>query len=77
MKVFFLLLSIFALISAKEIKMEILGSGGPEIDGRASTSYLLWVDNEAKLIVDMGSGSILRFEESNAKMESTDICRMF
>ena len=64
-----LLLTLSTLFSAK-IEFEVLGSGGPEIDGRASTSYLLWVDNQAKLIVDMGSGSMLRFEESGAKLES-------
>jgi len=72
MKILLLLLSLLTFTLAKEIKIEILGSGGPEIDGRASTSYLLWVDNEAKLIVDMGSGSMLRFEESNAKIETLE-----
>ena len=70
-KVLLLLLSITALFGAK-IEFEVLGSGGPEIDGRASTSYLLWIDNEAKLIVDMGSGAMLRFEESGAKLETLE-----
>lgn len=69
--VLFALLSITLLFGAK-IEFEVLGSGGPEIDGRASTSYLLWIDNEAKLIVDMGSGSMLRFEESHAKIETLE-----
>jgi len=71
-KIFLLLLSLFVLTFAQEVKIEVLGSGGPEIDGRASTSYLLWIDNEAKLIVDMGSGSMLRFEESNATIETLE-----
>jgi ribonuclease BN (tRNA processing enzyme) len=53
-------------------EIEILGSGGPEIDGRASTSYLLWIDGEARLLVDMGSGSMLRFEESGAELETLE-----
>lgn len=66
----FLLFSTIAFSS--KIEFEILGSGGPEIDGRASTSYLLWIDNKAKLIVDMGSGSMLRFEQSGAKLETLE-----
>jgi ribonuclease BN (tRNA processing enzyme) len=66
------LLLLSNLLLATKIELEILGSGGPELDGRASTSYLLWIDNEAKLIVDMGSGSMLRFEQSSAKLESLD-----
>ena len=68
LKQFFLLLTVTLLYSS-EIELEVLGSGGPEIDGRASTSYLLWVDNRARLIVDMGSGSMLRYEESHAKLQ--------
>jgi len=71
LKQFFLLLTATLLYSA-EIELEVLGSGGPEIDGRASTSYLLWVDNKARLIVDMGSGSMLRFEEEHAKLEDLE-----
>lgn len=52
-----------------DIELEILGSGGPELDGKASSSYLLWIDGQAKLLVDMGSGSMLRFEQSKAKIE--------
>lgn len=66
-----LFMSSMLLFSAK-VEFEILGSGGPEIEGRASTSYLLWIDNEARLIVDMGSGSMLRFEQSNAKLETLE-----
>ena len=66
------LLLLSQLLFAQKIELEILGSGGPEIDGRASTSYLLWVDNKAKLIVDMGSGSMLRFEQENAQLETLE-----
>lgn len=70
---FLLTLFLFStLLFSANIKFEILGSGGPELDGRASTSYLLWIDNEAKLLVDMGSGSMLRFEESGAKLETLE-----
>ncbi|MDQ7043755.1 MAG: MBL fold metallo-hydrolase [Sulfurimonas sp.] len=42
------------------------------MDSRASTSYLLWIDDKARLIIDMGSGSMLRFEESGAKLEEIE-----
>ncbi|MGB6018626.1 MAG: MBL fold metallo-hydrolase [Sulfurimonadaceae bacterium] len=71
MKTLFLLL-ITTWIMASEIEIEVLGSGGPEIDGRASASYLLWVDGKARLLVDTGSGSMLRFEQSGAKLEDLE-----
>lgn len=70
MKIFILFFLFTTLLFSSKIELEILGSGGPELDGRASTSYILWIDSEAKLIVDMGSGSMLRFEQSNAKLET-------
>ena len=66
--VFILIFSI--LIYATEVEIEILGSGGPELDGSASTSYLLWIDGEAKALIDAGSGSMLRFEEAKARIET-------
>lgn len=49
--------------------MQILGSGGPFINSeRASSSYLLWVDGQAKILVDMGGGAYLRFGQSGAKL---------
>ena len=70
----FLALSILfsTLLFSQKVELEILGSGGPELDGRASTSYVLWIDNKARLIVDMGSGSMLRFEEAKANLGDLD-----
>ena len=49
--------------------MQILGSGGPFINPeRASSSYLLWVDGQAKILVDIGGGAYLRFGQSGAKL---------
>jgi ribonuclease BN (tRNA processing enzyme) len=72
MKTLFLILLITNILFASKVELEVLGSGGPEIDGRASTSYLLWIDNKARLIVDMGSGSMLRFEQSKARLEDLE-----
>jgi ribonuclease BN (tRNA processing enzyme) len=51
------------------VTLQILGSGGPAINReRASTSYLLWIDGKARMLVDMGGGAYLRFGESGAKL---------
>lgn len=48
--------------------VEILGSGGPALSReRASSSYLLWVDGQAKMMVDSGGGAYLRFGQSGAR----------
>jgi len=72
MKPICILFLLTTLLFAGKVEFEILGSGGPEIDGRASTSYLLWINNKARLIVDMGSGSMLHFEQSGAKLEDLE-----
>lgn len=55
--------------AAGPVTVQILGSGGPAINPeRASTSYLLWVDGQAKMLVDMGGGAYLRFGQSQAKL---------
>lgn len=68
------LISIPSNVSAQGCKgnpvaVQILGSNGPWLDqDRASTSYLLWIDNQAKLLVDMGGGAFLRFGQAQAKL---------
>ena len=50
------------------VSVQILGSGGPGLNkDRASTGYLLWIDGQAKILIDMGGGSLLRFAQSQAK----------
>ncbi len=49
------------------VTLQVLGSGGPIADdGRASTGYLLWIDGHARLMVDTGGGTFLRFGEAGA-----------
>ena len=56
------------------VTVQILGSGGPTINpDRASSSYLLWVDGQAKLLVDMGGGAFLRFGQSQAKLSDLSL----
>ena len=56
------------------LAVQVLGSGGPELqDKRASTSYLIWDRGTARVIVDAGGGSALRFGESGAQMSQVDV----
>ena len=56
------------------LAVQVLGSGGPELqDKRASTSYLIWDNGRARVILDAGSGSSLRFGESGAQMSQVDV----
>jgi ribonuclease BN (tRNA processing enzyme) len=59
---------------AQGVQLQVLGSGGPELDdGRASSAYLVWQDGRARLLVDLGSGSLLNFEHSGARVEDLDM----
>jgi len=54
--------------------VQVLGSGGPELqDKRASSSYLVWENGRARVLVDAGGGSALRFGESGAQMSHLDV----
>jgi ribonuclease BN (tRNA processing enzyme) len=75
--VIFCLLALFAIPSGASAQscvgnpaaVQILGSGGPAINpNRASASYLLWVGPDAKILVDMGGGTYIRFGQSQAKL---------
>jgi ribonuclease BN (tRNA processing enzyme) len=56
------------------LAVQVLGSGGPEAqDKRASTSYLIWRNGSARVVLDAGGGSALRFGESGAQMSQVDV----
>ncbi len=58
----------------KGIYLQVLGSGGPELqDKRASSGYLIWKDGKAKVIIDAGSGSAANFGKSGAQMSDVDL----
>ncbi|MEM7078806.1 MAG: MBL fold metallo-hydrolase [Pseudomonadota bacterium] len=50
--------------------VQILGAGGPEIDdGRRGTSFLVWNDGKARIMVDTGPGASVGFDQAEAKFE--------
>jgi len=56
-----------------EVALQVLGSGGPIADDeRASSAYLVWVDGRARVLIDAGGGSFLRFGEAGARFEDLD-----
>lgn len=49
------------------VAVEVLGSGGPILDAeRVSAGYLVWSNGHARVWVDMGPGTALRYAESGA-----------
>lgn len=57
-----------------DVRLQVLGSGGPEItDRRASSGYVIWVDGKSRVLVDFGGGASLRFEEVGAKVEELEL----
>ena len=55
------------------LAVQVLGSGGPDAnDARASAGYVLWIDGQARLLIDAGGGVFLRFGEAKAKFETLD-----
>jgi ribonuclease BN (tRNA processing enzyme) len=50
------------------VAVQVLGSGAPGfVKDRANTSYLLWVGNQGKVLVDAGGGAYVRFGQAQAK----------
>ncbi|MEE4301678.1 MAG: MBL fold metallo-hydrolase [Pseudomonadales bacterium] len=55
------------------VYVQVLGSGGEELDdGSASSGYVVWVDGEARVLVDTGPGSAAHFEEAGGRLEDLD-----
>lgn len=76
---FFTTLNLTAIVAKadcgkKGISLQVLGSGGPELDdGRASSGYVIWYKGKARILIDMGSGSLFRFEQSGASLNDLDV----
>lgn len=57
------------ICNANPVTVQILGSAGPRLDSeRASASYLVWIDGQARMLVDIGGGAYLRFAQSGAHL---------
>lgn len=59
---------------ASNMQLQILGSGGPrDSGGRASSSYVLWIDGVGRIMVDSGSGTKVNFHQSGANFDDIDL----
>jgi len=62
-----------ATCSGHGVQVQVLGSGGPELeDKRASSSYLVWQDGRPRILIDSGGGSALRFGQAGAHVAQLD-----
>lgn len=53
--------------------IQVLGAGGPELDdGQAGPSYLLFVDNTSRLLVDTAPGSSVAFDRAGGSFADLD-----
>lgn len=56
------------------IAIQILGSGGPFVNAdRASSSYLVWSGEQARVLVDAGGGAFFRFGQTRAKLSDLSL----
>jgi ribonuclease BN (tRNA processing enzyme) len=78
---FGLLSPIFAIATAavaetapsSALEVLVLGSGGPAALGRASASYVVYLDGVPRILVDAGPGSFVRVGEARISLASLDI----
>ncbi len=62
------------LCENQHLKVQVLGSGGPELTtDRASSAYLVWQNDKAIVLIDAGGGSALRYGQSNAHWEDLEV----
>ena len=63
-----------AACDSGRVKLQMLGTRGPELfDENASTGYLIWLDEKARVIIDAGPGTVQRFEKSGANFDDVEL----
>jgi ribonuclease BN (tRNA processing enzyme) len=56
------------------VTVQVLGSGGPRAGTeRASSGYLVWIDGGARVMIDVGGGTFVRFGEAGASLATLDL----
>jgi ribonuclease BN (tRNA processing enzyme) len=59
--------------AASSVELLVLGSGGPGAEGRASSSYVLFVEGTPRILIDAGPGSFARLGEAHVDLEALDV----
>ena len=67
--------SAFAQVCGNQgLVVQVLGSGGPRVNAmRASSSYLVWVNGQGRVLVDAGGGAFLRFGQAGGRLEELSL----
>jgi molybdopterin-binding protein len=73
MKLIILFLVIFSFLEASKLELEVLSSPKQNLSGEKTLSYLIWIDNRAKIMINMGSDSMLSLRASKAKLEDLEL----
>ena len=56
------------------VQVQVLGAGGPNASGgRASSSYLVWIDGVGRILVDAGGGTKNAFAQAGASFDDIDL----
>lgn len=55
------------------VQVQALGPGGPELGKRAADTYLVWIDGKPRALIDVGTGTSLRFREAGAHVADLDV----
>ncbi|MFC4765686.1 MBL fold metallo-hydrolase [Dyella koreensis] len=57
----------------RDIAWQVLGSGGPELNQRAQSGHVLWIDGKARAIFDAGAGTAVAFGKAQGHFEDLDL----
>jgi ribonuclease BN (tRNA processing enzyme) len=52
---------------------QVLGSGGPELNQRAQSGHVLWIDGKARAVLDAGAGTAVNFGKAKGRIEDLDV----
>jgi ribonuclease BN (tRNA processing enzyme) len=53
-------------------ELAVVGSGGPSGFGRAASSYVIFIDGAARVLIDVGPGAFVRLGEMGVDLEALD-----
>ncbi len=57
---------------SSRLELAVLGSGGPRGFGRAASSYVVFIDGTARILVDVGPGAFVRLGEMGVDFRALD-----
>jgi ribonuclease BN (tRNA processing enzyme) len=52
---------------------QVLGSGGPELNRRAQSGHVLWIDGKTRAVFDAGAGTAVNFGKAGGRIEDLDL----